>query len=132
MKNKPYIFIDIDGVIAIKYKIHWDIVVRINQFIREVDGIAICSSDWRKYESDYKYAKTFIPYQDKTSVKENREEEIKEYIITHNIKNYVIIDDMDCIGDSEMVKHFVRTNEKIGFTRKEHKKAYDIVTAMVE
>lgn len=143
------IFLDIDGVVStFEYKWRLDInkLLLLNNIIYETNAKIVISSSWRHgcktIEELKNHFRTFrLPSILKnkiddmflqyivgmTPIGENRGEEIKQYLETHNdIESYVILDD-----DSDMLKeqlfNFVQTDGFEGLTTREVKLCISIL-----
>ena len=109
VNNNPYVFLDIDGVLIPapfrSAELNIGCVQQINRLVNETGARVILSSSWRQDNSLEAMNKFFkdngITFEiaDYTitlpgDIFEVRGQEIQDYINSHGIKNYLVIDDM--------------------------------------
>ncbi len=137
--KEPYIFLDIDGVLATNqmpkvsksewyndkaYPFNKNCVNILNKILAKTDAHIILSSDWRRvFDLDeldkiFKFNQVIKSPIDTTSVLFNRDNEIRNYVITKHLSKFVIIDDSYLLGFQE---RFIRTNPQKGL-QSEHLK----------
>lgn len=146
MKDKPYIFLDIDGVLATnaqfymkklhpKYKVYGfdkKCVQVLNKIIEEVNPVIILSSDWKHHFELHELNEIFsdngvdskitditpdlwgTKFTNLSQLEECRAAEIKLFVNSNNITNFVAVDDLNLKKwlDGNFV-HCTRTNEGI-------------------
>ena len=141
MKKKDnIIFLDFDGVINTKDDdfsgevINHDAVYYVNKLCLENNfKIVVCSS-WR-HRQDYKDflhgagISKEIEILGKTDLSiSGREAEIKDYINTHDIGKYLIID--DAYLNPDLKDHHVQPASRIGFTENKYEEALIKISKM--
>ena len=130
--NEPIniIFLDFDGVIHSvneKHTNEFNRISYIEHIVKNTNAKIVISSDWRFVYTLDAIKKHLLPSLmdyiiDETpfiNINISRETEISLFLkeTSHNIKNYVIIDDIKvCEKESSMFSNFVRTNGHIGIT----------------
>ena len=130
------IFLDFDGVIAIPPTWCIDInkLKNLKNIVDKTQAKIVVSSSWRceniektkefwfnkiKRNNKNHMLNWFIDnLYDVTGVYCDRGTEIQQYINTHDVENYVILDDDDDILNSQ-IYHFVQTNFEFGLTETE-------------
>jgi hypothetical protein len=138
--QNPYIFLDIDGVLATnqELKIHkskWynnntypfnkNCVNTLNKILVKTNAEIILSSTWRRvFELDelekiFKFNNINKSPIDKTPVLGDRDSEIREFITSKKLSKFVIIDDSQLTGYRE---RFIKTNPDKGLQNEHYKK----------
>lgn len=115
--------------LMVPYPFNDDCVQILNDIIEQTDADIVLSSDWKKHwileQLDTIFKRngvikspidiTEFIYCSMSNYEQNRAYQIEEYIKKNNIKNYVIVDDMDLKYYLETSnKHFVRTDGEFG------------------
>ena len=112
MVKDNIIFLDFDGVFILDDKPTPSCIKELNRIIRETNSKVVITSDWRNHETIDELKQLFVLWGvvvDIIGVTDNlwpigghiafieryRVDEINKYISQHNIKNYVIIDDLE-------------------------------------
>lgn len=146
LKNKsPFIFLDIDGVIATTdepnsdqklwfderaYPFTKSCVKILNQILDKSNAEIILSSDWRRafdmetLDEIFRFNKVIKTPIDITPVLHDRELEIREIVTTRRLSNFLIIDDMQLSIYNE---RFIRTNARMGLQNEHIKKAINLL-----
>ena len=146
LKEKKYLFLDIDGVLNsfddynmtgdefLKNLSHISFTISdkqmdlLNKIVEEYNPVVILSSYWRTRYSLKELNNIFKKngFVGKISGITNKQGEehkdrwkqIKQYIDSKNIKNYIILDDEDITRKEEKIPNFVRTDSYRGLTEK--------------
>ena len=147
------IFLDIDGVInnintqdSYNPYIRIDsiLVQRLAEIVTSANAKIYLISDWKEYwQKDNKYEQheiaNYIDYrlsceglviEDKINgLNTTRGTNIKNFLLSHEIKNFVILDDMPFDYKKEgLSKNFIKTNAEYGITEDDMAKAIKILT----
>ncbi len=147
------IFLDIDGVInnintQDSYnpyiRIDSSLVQRLAEIVAATDAKIYLISEWKeywqkddKYEQheianyiDYRFSCEGLVIEDKVEgLKTTRGSNIKNFLLSHEIKNFVILDDMPFDYKKEgLSKNFIKTNAEYGITEDDMAKAIKILT----
>jgi FMN phosphatase YigB (HAD superfamily) len=146
LKERKYLFLDIDGVLNsfddynmtgdeflrklshISFKISKRQMNILNEIIKQYNPKIILSSYWRTRYSLKELNNIFKEnglegkISDVTDSKgeehKDRWSQIKRYIDDKNIKNYIILDDENLTRKKQDIPNFVRTNSYEGLTEK--------------
>ena len=134
------IFLDVDGVLnnATPEKMYgsasWPTFDRLNRLKAIVDATGakiVLASQWRLWPSSYRFLKGFLNrvelniYDTTLEIDRDKNLEIKQYLDTHNIKGYVILEDTDL--NEDLVTHQIKTVMGIGLQDEHVQKAIDIL-----
>lgn len=154
VKNMKIIFLDFDGVLNCRryrenslsyYEDYIDEsrMLLLKYIVDKTGAKIVLTTTWRMYWDnsylvDYEetqrmnniFAKYGLEIYSKTSnYEENRDYEITMWISENNIKQYVILDDIDFGWSNLNREHFVQTDdEKDGLDEEQVQKAIDILT----
>ena len=125
------IFMDVDGVIN-SAENGWKItpfkVRMVNEVASATGAFIVISSDWRIEANDRQAIRNSgINFIDCTADYNDRPREIAEWVATHEVENYVIIDDTDFKWSKEQRKHFVQTKTRTGITERKRDRAIKIM-----
>jgi len=128
----PFIFLDIDGVLATNqapkiskslwyneraYPFNKHCVNILNQILEKTNAELILSSDWRRVfdlnelDKIFKFNKVVKSPIAITSILFNRDNEIREYMMVNKLSKFVIIDDSLLVGYKERL---IKTNPEKG------------------
>lgn len=146
LKNKsPFIFLDIDGVIATTdepssdqkfwfneraYPFTKGCVKILNQILDKTNADIILSSDWRRafdleiLDEIFEFNKVIKSPIDITPVLHDRELEIRKIVTTRRLSKFLVLDDMKLSIYNE---RFIRTNPKLGLQNEHVKKAVKLL-----
>jgi hypothetical protein len=106
------IFLDFDGVFILDDIPTRSCIKELNRIVRETNSKIVVTSDWRNHETISELSKLFTEWgivAEIIGITDNlwpvggniayieryRIDEINKYLSTHDIKNYVIIDDLE-------------------------------------
>lgn len=130
-KTQPVIFLDFDGVI--RYK-GWsrEALNNLNWLKKEFDAQIVVSSDWRHSHNlndlrrllhalgvdirDLDQTPILANYEGEFAFYEPRNSEIEAYIRDHDVKNYVVLDDIFALGKTALAPRLVLCEYETGFT----------------
>jgi len=143
--RNPYIFLDIDGVLATNqepktpkslwyeeriYPFTKKCVDVLNQILINSNAEIILSSDWRRlFELDeldkiFKFNNVIKSPIDVTPILLNRDREIRDVVTNKKLSKFLIIDDSQLSGYKE---RFIRTNPEKGLSIEHLKKAIKLL-----
>lgn len=141
-ESEKIIFLDIDGVLCtcrsqLAYgPREWDQVAcdMIKNICESFDYKIVCSSSWRFDKKETKaffedYGLNKFLHSDWTTIiqdLENRGQEIQQWIDTHNVEEYLIIDDDHDMLESQMDR-LILTNPKNGLTAENYEKITELL-----
>lgn len=131
MKDK-IIFLDFDGVITIPphWNLNLDKIKNLKKIVDATNAKIVVSSSWRAMDVETTKSRILVNNNNKilnwfkdniydiTPIAGYRGEEIQRWIDSHDIENYVIIDDDTDMLDSQIM-NFVQTNYEFGLTEQQ-------------
>lgn len=143
--QNPFIFLDIDGVLAtnpdpkiskslwyneIAYPFNKNCVKVLNKILEKTNAEIILSSDWRRvFDLDeldkiFKFNHVIKSPIDVTPVMFNIDLEIRDIVVTKNLSKFLIIDDSRLAGYKERV---IRTISEKGLQTEHEKRAIKLL-----
>ena len=131
MKDK-IIFLDFDGVITLPphWNINGDKLKNLKKIVDATNAKIVISSSWRELDLVSTKSRILVNNNNKilnwfkdniydiTPIAGYRGEEIQRWIDSHDIENYVILDDDSDMLDSQW-QHFIQTNYEFGITEQQ-------------
>lgn len=110
-------------------------VLWLEKLALETKSEIVITSSWRIGNSTKKIARALynsglsrkVKIIDSTKQIGRRDDEILEWVETHYVSNYVVLDD-DCFDLEKVKDRLVQTKTDIGFTINEYNKAVEILT----
>lgn len=131
-KTQPVIFLDFDGVI--RYK-GWsrEALDNLEALCYQTGARVVISSDWRHshslpelkqllwdlnfhYNTGMDVTPILANYEGEFAFYEPRNSEIEAYIRDHDVKNYVVLDDIFALGKTALAPRLVLCEYETGFT----------------